>query len=214
MQATGHPGRAAYPPSRQDQRQYPASAALVLDHALPAEHAAGLLAYALANRARFTPAATLAPDLSVQRDGLRKARTLADLGQFHGLAGHILSAHRDAVHARFGPIAIQPGALEEEIAASGDGDFFARHNDSGAAPVAHRRFTLILYLHRQPRPFSGGTLLIYDPDSAAACVPVDAIEPRHNRCVLFPAAAFHEILVVATAPGDFSASRFAVTSWF
>jgi SM-20-related protein len=209
--------RAAYPPPRGDAWRFPPSPALVLDHALPAEQAAALLEYAIANEARYTPAGTLAPDLTVQAGRYRRAQTLGDLGPFRGLADRALRAHQDIVRAQFGPIAARPGTLEEEIAASGDGDFFARHNDSGAAPVAHRGFTFIIYLHREPCPFSGGALLIYGtqttPDGAIRSVPVDAIEPRHNRCVLFPAETFHEILPVAAPAGDFACNRFAVTSW-
>jgi SM-20-related protein len=209
--------RAAYPPPRSDAWRLPPSPALVLDHALPAQEAAELLEYATTNQARYIPAGTLAPDLTVEAGRFRRARTLGDLGPFRGLADRILRRHQDIVRARFGPIAVQPGTLEEEIAASGDGDFFARHNDSGAEPVAHRSFTLIIYLHREPCPFSGGALLIYGtettPDGAIRSVPVDAIEPCHNRCVLFPAATFHEILPVTTSSGDFACNRFAVTSW-
>jgi len=210
--------RAAYPAPREDTwRRLPLSPALVLDDALPPEHAAALLDYAIANQHRYTPASTLAADLTLQEGRFRRARTLADLGPFRGLAGRVLASHDRAIGARFGPLAVQPGALEEEIAASNDGDFFAKHNDSGAEPVAHRRFTLIVYLHRQPCPFAGGELLIYAtetmPNGNVRAVPVDMIAPRHNRCALFPAATFHEILPVTMASRDFSGSRFAVTSW-
>ena len=208
---------AAYPPPRDAPWQLPPSPALLLDDVLPAERATALLEYAIAKQQHYGSAATLARDLTLHEGRFRQARKLSDLGPHRGLADRILRAHRTAIRARFGPIAVQPDTLEEEIAASSDGSFFARHRDNGLGPVAHRRFTLIVYLHRQPRPFRGGELLIYGaqttPDGGVSWVPVDAIEPRHNRCVLFPADTLHEILPVTAASDDFACCRFAVTSW-
>ena len=67
----------------------------------------------------------------------------------------------------------------------------------------------VYYFHRQPRGFSGGQLAIYPIDAGDAAT----IEPMHDRLVVFPSFAPHEVLPV-TVPGNaFADARFSINCW-
>ena len=92
------------------------------------------------------------------------------------------------------------------------GGFFAPHSDgrkaTGRSEV--RRINCLYYLHRQPKPFRGGDLLLHDSEVANTFT---RIEPLDNSIVLFPSRCVHEVTLVECDPTDFGAGRFSVNSY-
>jgi 2-oxoglutarate-Fe(II)-dependent oxygenase superfamily protein len=199
----------AYPEDPATTSRFGSVPAFVLEPALATADADALLDFAIASEAAYSDAGTISADLTVRHGRHRKARVLNQLGPFAGWSRRVLSRHCSAIALKVPKLEWIPES-EEEIAASGDGGWFGRHNDNGASPVAHRRFTLVVYLNRRPQRFSGGELLVYQSPGDA---PAQLIAPRHNRGVIFPSGLFHEVLPVHLDGGRFSDCRFAMTAW-
>lgn len=100
--------------------------------------------------------------------------------------------------------------LELAMSAHLPGGFFAKHTDNDSGPGRTRRVNFAYYFHHQPRPFSGGDLLLHD----AAGGTFTRIDPQHNSIVFFPASAVHQTTIVERAAGALgSAVRFAIQGW-
>lgn len=100
------------------------------------------------------------------------------------------------------------------LVAHNDGDFFLPHQDRHPGNKDERVVTFVYYLHRTPRPFSGGQLRIYNtaaPHSGAA--PWWEIEPDHDSIVFLDPAAVHEVRRVTCPSREHADSRFALTGW-
>ena len=97
-----------------------------------------------------------------------------------------------------------------KIVAHGDGGFGARHRDS-------RPLVGICYFHRDPRPFSGGDLLLYDTEvKTGRCTAYDfsRVEPVAGSIVFYSGRHMHEVTPVACAPSDLAAARLSVVVTF
>jgi SM-20-related protein len=111
------------------------------------------------------------------------------------------------------------GDFEIQLTASNDGDYFKAHADHSPeqAGAASRQITFVYYLHREPRPFAGGGLLLYggrpDPFIYASARSVTTIEPRNNSLVAFGSQRWHELDMVRCPSGMFADSRFTVNGW-
>jgi len=115
-------------------------------------------------------------------------------------------------------------AIEVQLTASGDGDFYGRHSDRGPRAHARRTLTFVYFLHTLPRKFTGGVLRVEAPRGALSPGPESRvagrrhpeeirIDPEDNRLVLFPSEWLHEILPVQVPSRDFRDSRFTVNGW-
>ncbi|MFI2735892.1 2OG-Fe(II) oxygenase [Streptomyces sp. NPDC018711] len=102
-----------------------------------------------------------------------------------------------------------------------DGDFYRPHQDSGIAYAPRRLLTFVYYLHRTPRPFTGGELRVFD---AALPLHTDTTgawekrtwrdwEPEHDSIVFFLPTAWHEVRPVSCPGKQHADSRFAVNGW-
>ena len=89
-----------------------------------------------------------------------------------------------------------------------DGGFGARHRDLPSVLAG------ICYFHRDPRPFSGGDLLLYDTEIETGryggIFGCSRIEPAAGSIVFYPGHYVHEVTPVACEPGDFAAARLSV----
>ena len=98
------------------------------------------------------------------------------------------------------------------LVAHPDGGFGACHNDFLTPLVA------VCYLHRTPRPFTGGDLLLYDTEVETGrygdVFGFSRIEPAAGSIVFYPGTYMHEVIPVACEPDDFMAARFSVTVGF
>jgi 2OG-Fe(II) oxygenase superfamily len=177
-------------------------------------------------REAFEAAATT---LGVRRDG-RSALSLPGaagaLGEqlVYTLLAAVMRAWRDArTRLRLPEFSITE--LELQATAYLDGGFFRPHRDIG--PHNTRRVTWVYYLHREPRAFDGGDLLLYDTDVARSHEPGAAasgsplferglctrLPPRDNQLVLFASEYFHEVTETACASPHFADCRFTLHGW-
>jgi Rps23 Pro-64 3,4-dihydroxylase Tpa1-like proline 4-hydroxylase len=100
---------------------------------------------------------------------------------------------------------------------TGDGEYFRMHTDNGSGEVSTRALTFVYFYYREPCPFAGGELQIYDTVFADGEAVADGashtIVPEQNQVVFFPSHCFHEILPVSSPSGTFPDRRFTVNGW-
>ncbi len=107
--------------------------------------------------------------------------------------------------------------LSMEMAAHGDSDFYRRHIDTftGSDRAGRdRALTGVYYFHATPKGFSGGELRLHSIRPAEQGGTFADIEPVHDRLLLFPAWAPHEVRPVSLPDGAFAQSRFAINCWY
>ena len=91
------------------------------------------------------------------------------------------------------------------------GGLHVRHRDAGETAMAfwdNRRIAYVYYLHRRPRAFTGGDLVLHPPGAD----PV-RIRPAHNAFVAFPPETEHEVEPVRCDPDDWGAGRFSIVGF-
>jgi Rps23 Pro-64 3,4-dihydroxylase Tpa1-like proline 4-hydroxylase len=181
---------------------------------LASEERAALLAWSLANEARFQPAQLRgrAVDPSV-----RRALVLRDLGPlrevFETRVADLLPTFIDTL----GLPAFEPSGIDLELAAHNDGAHFALHTDTYTQPSStargHRMLSAVYYFHAEPRGFTGGQLRLHRFGTTAPTSEFEEIEPAQNCLVAFPSWAPHEVRPIACPSRAFAHSRFAVNVW-
>ena len=87
------------------------------------------------------------------------------------------------------------------------GEFYAVHTDFDDGDPTPRVINYVYYLHRRPKSFSGGDLLLHDGLVSSTFTRID---PLDNSIIVFPSGIPHEVTVVECDPGDFGAGRFSV----
>lgn len=188
---------------------------------LASADAAGLLDWALANRARFRPAKVTGGVLDFTR---RRALKLGDLGPHRAILERRLLERLPEIFFDTGTRPFAPDLLELELVGHGHGSFFKPHKDipigakrgtdTGARLKDHDRLvSAVYYLHRKPKTFSGGALRLYRVGDTKGAGEFKEYQPEHNSLVAFPSWVTHEVREV-TAPDDlFENWRFAVNIW-
>jgi SM-20-related protein len=186
----------------------------------PEEHSA-LLDWSIASRGRFIPARLLGNVLDETR---RIAQRLPDLGPHGPVLVRRIKENLAEIFRRTGTRPFEVEAFELELAAHGDGAFFAAHSDipfgEGRKPVGgdrngthDRLVSAVYYFHREPRRFSGGTLRLYRFGDQEAEGDFIEFEPEQNSLVVFPSWARHEVRRVDCPGCAFEDYRFAVNAW-
>jgi uncharacterized protein len=100
-----------------------------------------------------------------------------------------------------------------QITASADGGFYNRHTDNSSGSNTGRKISYVLFVHRGPRAFTGGELVVYPRGPAGLRSGRRVIEPETGRIVFFPSDLPHEILPVH-APGErIEDARLTVNGW-
>ena len=105
--------------------------------------------------------------------------------------------------------------MDLAMVAHPDGGFGVCHSDD--TPLS-----AICYFHRDPRPFSGGDLLLYDTDvetGRCSASEFSRVAPRGGSVVFYPSYYAHEVAAVGCGPGgsgevEFAAARFSVAVAF
>lgn len=152
-------------------------------------------------------------------EGYRRSLVLQDQ-QARDVLLPRLAGPRQVALERAGYGNVPLGTTEVQVTASGDGDHFGVHTDDGTDGGPHflRLVTFVYYLHRQPRPFSGGALRVYDSrlssggwGPAATWIDVDPVD---NRLVMFLSDRYHEVLRVDCESDRLADRRFTVNGWF
>ena len=175
--------------------------------------AARLLAYALATEARFAPT-KLADHGTGRLDSVvRQSAVLKDLGAFADPLLKKALALQAVLETALDMAHTPPNSMQIEMVAHGDGAFYRPHTDTFTGdeytPGGRRRMTMVYYLHRQPRRFTGGRLRMFDLAGAETI----EIEPVHDSLLVFPSAARHEVETVSCPDGTFADGRFSVNIW-
>jgi SM-20-related protein len=180
--------------------------------------AARLMAYGLAAEAQFVP--TKLNDngpghhnMGRLDDVVRHSSVLKDLGTFAGPLRRKALALQASLETAFDMTHAPANSTQMEIVAHGDGAFYRPHTDTYTGdeytPGGRRRLTMVYYLHRQPRRFTGGRLRIFDLGGEQS---ID-IEPTHDSLLVFPSYARHEVETISCPDGAFADGRFAVNIW-
>ena len=91
-----------------------------------------------------------------------------------------------------------------------DGGFGTRHRDPPS-------LSGICYFHRDPRPFSGGDLLLYDTEvetGRCGASEFSRVEPAAGSIVFYPGHYVHEVTPVVSGSSGFAAARLSVVVTF
>lgn len=193
----------------------PAPKYAIIDHFLPDCLHAALLAYALANPAKFKPTSVRRAEAGVIDPGVRQSLRCADkLGPHEAAFSAQIHARLPDLCAAIGIAPVDVTETELELAAHGDGGFYKVHFDTftqeaRAAARTDRVVSAVYYFHRQPKGFSGGDLQLHRFGGGLA----DRVEPRDNRLLAFASIAPHEVLPIACPSGEFADYRFAINCW-
>jgi Rps23 Pro-64 3,4-dihydroxylase Tpa1-like proline 4-hydroxylase len=198
------------------QLKRPAMPFLVIQDFMPPAQHAELVALALATQSQFKPSTTAGgsgrrrSSLVLQDDTRIAAIMLPRLNQA------LIDVARRLDIAR-APNATGAPAVECQLTAHNDGDFYGMHNDSGAVGLEHRTISYVYYFRTSPKPFRGGELRLYEV--AVKNGVYDAgeehwlVEPKDNSAVFFPSHTMHEVLPVSCSSKKFADSRFTVNGW-
>ena len=163
---------------------------------LPAETAGQILRQIIERQPDFCP-------LTGQRNFLRLPEPLDALPGF----SQRLAAVLPSMQAAFGTDLTEP-EIELYVHAYNDGTSFARHADTHGGGNWRRRISCVYYVHRRPREFEGGDLVIHDRWGTH-----HAIRAEHNSAVFFPADLLHEVQRVTCRSRAFADSRFSINVW-
>lgn len=180
---------------------------------LGAAASARLLAYALASEGRFAPTRLAHAGTGRLETITRLSSVLKDLGAFAGLLHRRAVVLQSELETAFGMAQTPPNSTQMELVAHGDGAFYRPHTDTFTGdqytPGGRRRLTMVYYLHREPRRFTGGRLRLFDLGGSQS---ID-VEPVHDSLLVFPSTARHEVERVSCPEGAFADGRFAVNIW-
>jgi Rps23 Pro-64 3,4-dihydroxylase Tpa1-like proline 4-hydroxylase len=175
-----------------------------------------LLDYAILNRALFKES-TVGHSEKLRFDPSQ--RRSATLREFGSLRSDLEAKIRDTLPAMFellGSETFTPSKLELEMAAHGDGAFYALHKDTRTRQedsTSHRVISAVYYFHAMPKAFSGGVLRLHSLGASGQPGTFIDVEPRNDTLAFFPSWFFHEILPVVSPDGRFEDSRFAINCW-
>jgi len=175
-----------------------------------------LLDYALQHESEFSDSG-----VTTKADDYRRSRVLYTISdsKWRDIFVSRLMRHLPDIRSTLELPDFQIAKTEIQLTASGDGDFFRAHPDGGGSNEAtsSREVTFVYYLHRRPKPFSGGNLLIYrdepDHDGSDKDNGVCKITPKNNSLVAFASTRWHEVKTVHCSSGKFADSRFTVNGW-
>jgi Rps23 Pro-64 3,4-dihydroxylase Tpa1-like proline 4-hydroxylase len=186
-----------------------------IDNFLTQEEKEQLLAYTLQRESAFVPTSTTTntADYPDHRD----SQVLYSFPEFSELIISRIRAILPDVHRKLGVTSFPISQIESQLTAHNDGNYYKVHNDNGSPETVTRELTYVYYFHREPKPFSGGELLIYDSkienNRYVKAESFKTVEPRNNSIVFFPSRYIHEVLLVSCPSKAFADSRFTVNGW-
>ena len=107
--------------------------------------------------------------------------------------------------------------MELQVTAHNHLDYFKAHVDNATGDLRQRRVSWVYYLHRRPRPFTGGELVLFDSildgDERRMGEGFRVIEPADNSIVFFQSHFHHQVRTVRCESRAFEDSRFTVNGW-
>ena len=112
------------------------------------------------------------------------------------------------VKAELAVPAFDIASFEIQLTSHNDGEYYKWHTDNGTRDTAARVITFVYYFYGQPKKFSGGELVIYQPDAEPA-----VIDPQNDSIVFFRSHTRHEVRTVACPSEQFEDGRFTLNGW-
>ncbi|MGJ3251216.1 MAG: 2OG-Fe(II) oxygenase [Elainellaceae cyanobacterium] len=189
-----------------------ASQCVQVDQFLTSHQHQALIDFTLNSREAFVSSST-----STGEADYRKSFVLHTFPDFAELIRQRIHALFPDVIAKLDlpPFAI--AQIESQLTAHNHGHYYKVHNDNGSADTATRELTYVYYFYREPKPFSGGELRVYDSQIKnnyyVKAASFQDIEPRNNSIVFFLSRYMHEVLPIACPTRDFADSRFTINGW-
>jgi len=138
---------------------------------------------------------------------------LREIGDFCGQVEYRMRELMPTMVERLGGAQFTPYRFEMEMAAHGDGAFFARHTDLHPDPESVRVISCVYYFHELPRAFSGGVLRLHSLAASGQQGTFVDVEPHCDMLVFFHSWFPHEVLPISCPSGRFIDSRFAINCW-
>jgi len=89
----------------------------------------------------------------------------------------------------------------------GDSTFYGPHQDTRFDRITARLVTLVYYVNATPAGFDGGELTLWEGAERMA------LQPRHNRAIVFPSFVSHEVAPVRMTGSRWEDGRFSVNYW-
>lgn len=100
---------------------------------------------------------------------------------------------------------------EQQLTISRDKEFYKSHQDNASDATAHRRMSYVFYLCKEPLPFQGGDLIIYE--DLRFDKELSRIQPKRNRLVLMNSTILHAVDTVNLDSKDILDSRITINGW-
>lgn len=184
----------------------------IIRNYLPKSMAQQLLAHALGNRDGFKISS-----VTTNEADYRRSRVLYIDGELREQLEERVRRTLLEAAVSFNVQVPQGCTFDSQLTASGHGDYFKSHRDRGneGEEASNRLLTYVYYFNREPKPFSGGELRMYDfvDNSLDPADSYRTLTPEHNMLIVFPSWANHEVLPVIVPSGAFEDSRFTVNGW-
>jgi SM-20-related protein len=185
---------------------------LQIDQFLSDDEHQQLLEYVVANADQFVPTSTF-----TGQKNYRESVVLYAFPEYSQLLAERIQAVLPEVLEQFGIAPFQPSQIEAQMTAHNDGNYYKVHNDNGSPDTASRELTYVYYFYQEPKPFSGGELVIYDSkirnNYYVQGDTFKQVEPRNNSIVFFLSRYMHEVLPIHCPSKAFAASRFTINGW-
>ena len=192
---------------------------VVLDEFLAPQELDELTCFTLENESQFQVSEVLSPNAEkgVVNYDHRRSRVLTELGRYQDMVLDRIKAVLPQVLKKLDMEEFNISAVEAQVTASNDGDYFHFHSDNGSDHVSSRHLTFVYFFHREPRQFEGGELRIHDAHldvgEYVSEGSYQTIVPQQNQIVFFPCELMHEITPVKCSSGAFADSRFTLNGW-
>ncbi|MEN9232180.1 MAG: 2OG-Fe(II) oxygenase [Thermostichus sp. DG02_5_bins_236] len=192
-----------------------------IDDFLPAEINQAILAKAIACQEQFIPAKSYSKN-NTEAESLKFRRSvrldLAHFQEYGSLLREKTLAVAPKIFAELGIETFDIQIFEMEMIASHDGCYFTPHTDNSYPQTAFRQVSCVYYFHKDPKPYRGGELRIYDtqrrrPDPPLMHGAYDEVVPSNNSMVFFLSSCLHEILPVFSPSQALADSRFTINTW-
>ena len=184
----------------------------LIDNFLPANQVDDLLRYSINKQPEFEPTTNSASD-----PNYRRSFFLPYFPEFSELIIKMIWKITPQIITHLGIHHFAIEQIESQMTALNHGNYYKIHNDSGSPDTAKRILTYVYYYHREPKPFTGGELIIYDSKIengySVAASSFKKIEPKNNTIVFFPSYCMHEVLPVNCPSEYFTDSRFTINGW-
>ena len=189
---------------------------VVLEEFLVWQELATLIDYVRIRELDFTTSQVIASSDPAYRDH-RRSRVLLDAGPLRGVISRRIERYLPWVVAALGHARFDVTRIETQVTASNDGDYFRAHHDRTRGSGPSQLITFVYFFHREPRPFTGGELVLHDSrEEGGSLVPVGpqkVVFPEQNTMVCFPSGCLHEIRPVRCPTRRFDDSRFTLNGW-